>query len=95
MRLSIYMQLKPTIRKVPADSVRYGTDVSAGKLWVWAVYSAKDELLGIAATKKEARVLELKALGVYGRPLPLWSTEHSLTKEARTLAHKLKPGEQP
>ena len=87
------MQLKPTIRRVLANSVPYGEGICTRGKHVWAVYNGKDEVIGVAATKKEARVVELKAMGVYGRPLPAWSMEHSTSKEARTLAHKLRPDE--
>ena len=68
MRLSIYMQLKPTIRRVLASSVSFGEDICTRGKHVWAVYSQDEKLLAVAATKREARTEELKAMGVYGRP---------------------------
>ena len=83
-----------TIRKVPAASVPYGEDICTRGKHVWAVFRG-DVVIAVAATKKEARMEELKAMGVYGRPLPAWSMEHSTSKQARVLAHKLRSDEKP
>jgi hypothetical protein len=48
------MQWEPTIKKVPADSVPFGTDICTRGNSVWAAYSG-DELVVVAATAKEAR----------------------------------------
>jgi hypothetical protein len=42
------------VRKVPADSVPYGSDISRNGRTVWAAYHA-DERVAVAATAPEAR----------------------------------------
>jgi hypothetical protein len=45
---------KPTIRKVPADSVPYGESISRNGRTVWAAYDG-ETLVVVAATADEAR----------------------------------------
>jgi hypothetical protein len=45
-------QYQPTVKKVPAESVPYGTDICTRGNSVWAAYSG-EELVVVAATKKE------------------------------------------
>ena len=47
------MQMKPTIRKQPASSVRYGDAIATRGNSVWCAYS-DGELICVAATAKEA-----------------------------------------
>jgi hypothetical protein len=47
------MQLKPTIRKQRADSVRYGPNIARGP-YVYCAYDA-DKLIAVGATVDEAR----------------------------------------
>jgi hypothetical protein len=54
------MQWEPTIKKVPADSVPFGTDICTRGNSVWAAYSG-DELVVVAATAKEARAKYYRA----------------------------------
>jgi streptogramin lyase len=42
------------VRKVPADSVPYGSSISTHGNYVWAAYEG-DELIAIAPTAAEAR----------------------------------------
>ena len=53
-RRIVMMQLKPTVRKIPADSVPYGRDICTRGSHVWAAYS-DPVLVCIAATRKEVR----------------------------------------
>ena len=48
------MQLKPTVRKIPADSVPYGRDISTRGGYVYATYDG-DEVVAVGATAGEAR----------------------------------------
>jgi hypothetical protein len=48
------MQLKPTIRKQPADSVPYGPDISRRGGYVYCAYDG-ERLIAVAATAPEAR----------------------------------------
>ena len=63
------VQLKPTIRRVPADSVPYGRDICTRGNHVWAAYDA-DRLVCVGATAKKVRELYYRVrLGdSYGRP---------------------------
>ena len=63
------MQLTPTIRKVPADSVPYGPDIATHGNHVWAAYD-DDRLVCVAATAPEARRKYRKALADY------WNTRN-------------------
>lgn len=71
------MQLVPTIRKVPADSVFLGDAISAGGKYVWAAYS-DGQLICVGATSKEARAKYRRARmgAAYGRP----PTQYSVIK---------------
>ena len=44
-----------TVRKVPADSVPYGSSISTHGNYVWAAYADDGELIAIAPTAAEAR----------------------------------------
>jgi hypothetical protein len=48
------MQPKPIIKKQPAESVRYGPDISTTGKWVYCAYDG-DRLVAVAATVKEAK----------------------------------------
>lgn len=48
------MQLQPTIRKLPVDSVTYGKDISLNGRWVWGAYDG-ERLVVVGATVKEAK----------------------------------------
>jgi hypothetical protein len=48
------MQLKPTIRKQPADSVPYGPDITRRGGYVYCAYDG-ERLIAVAATAPEAR----------------------------------------
>lgn len=48
------MQVKPTIRKQPADSVRYGWDISTRGGAVFCAYDG-ERLVVVAASAREAR----------------------------------------
>jgi hypothetical protein len=48
------MQKTPTLRKLPATSVTYGTDISTRGNFVWGAFDG-DKLMCYAATKAEAR----------------------------------------
>lgn len=48
------IRYKPTIRKVPADSVPYGESISRNGKHVWCAYDG-DVLIAVAATADEAR----------------------------------------
>ncbi len=52
---------KPTIRKVPADSVPYGENISRNGRTVWAAYDG-ETLVVVAATAGEARTKYREAL---------------------------------
>lgn len=43
------------VRKVPADSVPYGSSISRNGRTVWAAYDANGTLVAVAATAPEAR----------------------------------------
>lgn len=45
----------PTVRKVPADSVPYGSDISRNGKTVWAAFDEVGTLVAVAATAPEAR----------------------------------------
>jgi len=45
----------PTVRKVSADSVPYGSDISRNGRSVWAAYNAAGTLIAVAATSDEVR----------------------------------------
>jgi YD repeat-containing protein len=45
----------PTVRKVPADSVRYGDSISRNGSSVWAAYDGSGRLICVCATAGEAR----------------------------------------
>lgn len=47
-------QTMPTVRKVPADSVPYGTDICTRGNSVWAAYDG-DVVVAVAPTADEAR----------------------------------------
>ncbi len=47
-------QRGPIVRKVPADSVPYGSDISVNGRTVWAAYNG-DRLIAVAPTAEEAR----------------------------------------
>jgi len=55
------MELNPTIRRVPADSVPYGPDICTRGSYVWGAYDG-DRLVCVAATAPEARRKYRKAL---------------------------------
>jgi len=57
------MQVKPTLLKRPANTVRYGEQI-ARHGYVWCAYS-DDVLIAVAATVGEARRLYREALGRY------------------------------
>ena len=68
------MQLKPTVKKIPADSVPYGRDICTRGDSVWAAYS-EGVLICIGATADEARrkyrqawASNLTAVGREGKP---------------------------
>src|SRR5690349_3382247 len=85
------MQLKPTIRKQPADSVPYGMDISRDGRWVHVAYDG-DRRVAVAATAKEARERYHRARvgSAYGNPpTPLPSDLEGGTDRP----HKLAPGE--
>lgn len=42
-------------RKIPADSVPYGRDISGGRNFAWAAYDADGTLVSVGATAPEAR----------------------------------------
>ncbi len=48
-------QRQPTVRKVPVDSVSYGSDISRNGKTVWAAYSLDGALVCLGATAEEAR----------------------------------------
>ena len=48
-----YLAWTPTLKKVPADSVPFGTDICTRGTSVWAAYS-RNRLIAVGATKKEA-----------------------------------------
>lgn len=69
------MQLKPTIRKQPADSVPYGTDIAQHGRWVYVAYDGARRVC-VGATAKEARkqYYRVRLGSAYGNPptqLPL------------------------
>jgi hypothetical protein len=45
---------QPTVRKVPADSVPYGPNISTHGNYVWCAYEG-DEVIAVAPTAAEAR----------------------------------------
>ena len=45
----------PTVRKVPADSVPYGSSISHNGRTVWAAYDEVGTLIAVAATSDEVR----------------------------------------
>ena len=57
------MQMKPTIRKQPAESVPYGPDISRRGGYVYCAYDG-ERLIAVAATAPEARRKYRKAWGV-------------------------------
>jgi hypothetical protein len=52
---------QPTVRKVPADSVPYGSSISTHGNYVWAAYEG-EELIAIGPTAAEARGKHREAL---------------------------------
>jgi hypothetical protein len=48
------MESTPTIRKQPADTVRYGSDISTRGGYVWCAYSG-DKLVTVARTKERGQ----------------------------------------
>ena len=77
------MQVKPTIRKQPADSVRYGKDISTTGKWVYCAYDG-DALVCVAATADEARRAYNKVMNETVAPeAPTWRLG---TKKKRMLA---------
>ena len=67
----------------------YGRDVKPTGKRLWGVFRG-EQLIAIAATKREARTEELRALGYYGRPP---ATLPSELEGRQDLPHKLRPGE--
>lgn len=61
------MEQKPTIRKVPADSLPYGRDICTHGDHVWAAYDG-ERLVCVAGTAPEARRKYRKALADYWNP---------------------------
>jgi hypothetical protein len=47
------MRPLPTLKRVPADSVPYGMDISRDGRWVWAAFDG-DRRIAVGATKAEA-----------------------------------------
>ena len=45
----------PTVRKVPADAVPYGSSISRNGRTVWAAYDEAGTLIAVAATSDEVR----------------------------------------
>jgi hypothetical protein len=45
----------PTVRKVPAGAVPYGSDISRNGRTVWAAYDEVGTLIAVAATSDEVR----------------------------------------
>lgn len=85
------MQLKPTIRKVPADSVPFGEDICQRGNSVWAAYDG-ERLVCVAPTAKEARLRyqRIAMKGAYGNP-PTPMPDYLDGRRDR--AHKLAPNE--
>ena len=52
----------PTLRKVPADSVPYGENISRNGRTVWAAYDG-DTLVTVGATSEEVRIKYREARG--------------------------------
>lgn len=80
------MQHKPTVKKVPADSVPYGTDICTRGNSVWAAYSG-EELIAVGATAKEARAKYTRAMLGKLRP------SYVMTEGRRDRPHTVEPGE--
>jgi hypothetical protein len=45
----------PVVRKIPADSVRYGRDISRNGHTVWGAFDRTGVLRAVGATVREAR----------------------------------------
>jgi hypothetical protein len=45
----------PTIRKIPADAVPYGSDISRNGRTLWAAYDPGGTLVAVAASSAEVR----------------------------------------
>jgi hypothetical protein len=52
---------KPTVRKLPADTVPYGTDISRNGKHVWCAYDG-ETLIAVGPTADEARAKYREAL---------------------------------
>ena len=48
-------QHPPTVRKVPADSVSFGTSISNNGRTVWAAFNDAGQLVCVGATSSEVR----------------------------------------
>src|ERR1700722_17592674 len=82
------MQMKPSIRKQPADSVPFGIDICTRGKHVWCAYSG-ETLVCVAATKKEAlRKYQRARSG----PLRPW-VSHEVNEGRQDRPHPLEPGE--
>jgi len=80
------MEYKPTVKKVPAGSVPFGTDICTRGDHVWAAYSG-DELIVVGATAKEARAKYARARA--GK----LQASYLRTEGRRDKPHALEPGE--
>lgn len=45
----------PTVRKISADSVPFGSDISRNGRWLWAAFDDGGELVAVAATSADVR----------------------------------------
>lgn len=48
-------RVDPPVRKVPADSVPYGSDISLNGKHCWAIYDDSGQLVCVGATSAEVR----------------------------------------
>lgn len=80
--------MKPTIRKRPADSVPYGTDISRRGGYVYCAYDG-EQLIAVAATAKEARSKYARARAGKLRT----HASHDVNAGRQDKPHPLEPGE--
>jgi hypothetical protein len=84
------MEYIPTLKKVPADSVPYGEQITRRGGHVWAAYSG-EQLVAVGATAKEARAKYTRVrrrIGESDRP------NYEMTGARRDKPHTPEPGEQ-